>query len=98
MKQSSSQSEVRKKSPMSRKNQESDHLYFITVGVDEAARMVSLSRRYLYSQMQLGRLPSVKAGRRRMIAVDDLYAWALSLKDKQTWSSKSIIEKSESEE
>jgi excisionase family DNA binding protein len=82
---------------MNRENRESDNFYFITVGVEEAARMVSLSRRYLYNQMQLGRLPSVKAGRRRMIAVDDLYAWALSLKDKQTWSSKSAIEKSKSE-
>ena len=39
----------------------------LAYSVDEAARLVGLSRDLLYDQMRCGNLPFVKVGRRRLI-------------------------------
>lgn len=53
----------------------------LLVGLDEAARMLALSRRTLQGLVYSGDLPSIKVGRSRRIAVADLEAFVNQLRD-----------------
>jgi excisionase family DNA binding protein len=46
----------------------------LSVSVDDAAEMTGLSRSSLYERMQVGELPFIKLGARRLILVSDLLA------------------------
>ena len=52
----------------------------LLVGVDEAARMLSLSKRSVQQLIYLGELPSVLIGRCRRIRIDDLVAFVERLR------------------
>jgi excisionase family DNA binding protein len=52
----------------------------LALGVAEAARQAGVSRSFLYEQMTAGRLAFVKAGKRRLVLVEDLRAWLSSLR------------------
>jgi hypothetical protein len=62
-------------------NGNTENLEYISVSVNKATSMVSVSRRFLYDEIKFGRLKSGKAGRRRIIVVADLRAWARSRVD-----------------
>lgn len=47
----------------------------ITVSVDEAARMLGVSRAALYPRITSGEIPSVTLGRRRLVPVEGLREW-----------------------
>ena len=47
--------------------------------VTEVAHLTGLSRSHLYVEMSAGRLRYVKAGRRRLVRVDDLEAYVTAL-------------------
>ncbi|NNJ12002.1 helix-turn-helix domain-containing protein [Chloroflexales bacterium ZM16-3] len=47
----------------------------LLVRVEEAARILSLSRSTIYEMMDAGELPSVRRGTARRIPVDALRAW-----------------------
>ena len=47
----------------------------ITVTVDEAMRLSSLGRTFLYECMNDGRISSLKAGKRRLIVLTSLKAF-----------------------
>jgi len=48
----------------------------IAVDVDTAAEMLGISRGALYPLVMAGEVPSFKIGRRRLVLVDGLRAWA----------------------
>jgi excisionase family DNA binding protein len=52
----------------------------IAFSVADAAQRAGLSRSFLYEQMQVGRLPFLKAGKRRLILDADLHSWLVSLR------------------
>ncbi len=47
----------------------------LAVSVPAAARMASVSLRYLWGVIQRGELPTAKLGRRRVVRVVDLDLW-----------------------
>lgn len=47
----------------------------LSVGVNEAAAMLGISRAKLYREAQAGRLKLRKAGGRTLVRVDDAKAW-----------------------
>jgi len=47
----------------------------LAVSVSEATKLSGLSRSFLYEAMAAKELPFIKAGRRRLIAFDDLRRW-----------------------
>lgn len=53
----------------------------IAVSPAEAARRMGIGKTFLYEAMRSGNLTSFKLGRRRLIRVADLEAWALALRD-----------------
>ena len=55
----------------------------LLVGVDDAAAMLTVSRRTLQGLIYDGSLPSVKVGRSRRIAVADLEAFVDTLRHEQ---------------
>jgi len=44
----------------------------LAVSIPEGVRLTGLSRSYLYAAMTSGRLPFLKAGRRRLLLVEDI--------------------------
>jgi excisionase family DNA binding protein len=52
----------------------------IAIGVDEAAKRVSLGRSFVWSEVWSGKLVSYRIGRRRLIRVADLEKWLRSNK------------------
>ncbi len=44
----------------------------LAVGIDDAACMLSVSRRHVYDLFELGKLSNFKSGRRRLIRVSEL--------------------------
>jgi excisionase family DNA binding protein len=55
----------------------------LLVTLDDAAAMLSISRRSAQSLIYSGELPSVKVGRSRRIAAVDLQAYVARLRHKQ---------------
>ncbi len=51
------------------------------VGIREAARMMGLGRSSLYKEINATRLPVRKAGKRTLIAVEDIEGWFNRLPD-----------------
>jgi excisionase family DNA binding protein len=51
----------------------------LTYSVSELARATGLGRSYLYLQLQAKVLPSIRAGKRRLIRREDAVAWLASL-------------------
>lgn len=50
--------------------------HVIALSVEDAARAVGgFSRRFMFLEMEAGRLQSKKIGRRRVIPVEALHAW-----------------------
>jgi excisionase family DNA binding protein len=47
----------------------------LALSVEEAARMVGISRRQIYEEITRGRLRTVKVGKRRLVPHDDLKHW-----------------------
>jgi excisionase family DNA binding protein len=47
----------------------------IYVSPKEAARLMGIGKTKLYEELDSGRLPSFKSGRKRLIAVADIFAW-----------------------
>jgi excisionase family DNA binding protein len=47
----------------------------LAVSIEEAVKMTSMSRSYLYQEIALGNLPSIKVGARRLVTVAALRAW-----------------------
>jgi excisionase family DNA binding protein len=47
----------------------------LAVSIQEAARRAGVGRGYLYQQISNGHLRARKAGRRTLIALEDLAAW-----------------------
>lgn len=47
----------------------------LAVGVEEAAELCGLSKFTLAAKTRSGEIPSIRIGRRRLIAVEDLRAW-----------------------
>jgi excisionase family DNA binding protein len=47
----------------------------LAVSIQEAARRAGVGRGYLYQQISKGHLRARKAGRRTLIALEDLAAW-----------------------
>jgi excisionase family DNA binding protein len=58
----------------------------LLVRVDEAARLLSLSRSTIYEMMDAGELPSVRRGAARRIPVAALHAWIANQIDTSTTS------------
>jgi len=52
----------------------------LALSVEQAAEAAGVSRSLLYQEMRAGRLKYVKIGARRVILVDDLRDWLLSLR------------------
>jgi excisionase family DNA binding protein len=48
----------------------------VTVSIDDAAALTSLSRRTLQNLIRLGALPAMKVGARTILRIADLEAWA----------------------
>jgi excisionase family DNA binding protein len=53
----------------------------LAISVRQAARSAGVSRSILYEEMHNGRLKFVKIGARRVILVDDLREWLVTLRD-----------------
>ena len=53
----------------------------LLLDLDEAARRLSVSRRFLQGEIYAGRLKSCKAGRRRLIAVVELEKYVAALQN-----------------
>jgi excisionase family DNA binding protein len=53
----------------------------IALNVEEAARVLGLSRAALYPRVMSGEVPSFKVGTRRLVLVSALRAWADGLAD-----------------
>ena len=51
--------------------------------VADAARRAGVSRTFLYERIAAGELPTVKAGKRRLVRVEALRAWLLRLERRQ---------------
>lgn len=51
--------------------------------VAEAARRAGVSRTFLYERIAAGELPTIKAGKRRLVRVEALRAWLLRLETRQ---------------
>ena len=49
----------------------------------EAARRAGVSRTFLYERIASGELPTIKAGKRRLVRVETLRAWLKRLEQKQ---------------
>lgn len=64
----------------------------LLVDVDEAARQLSVSRRFLEDRLYSGALPSVKVGRRRLIATADLVAYVDRLREEAAESAGPSLE------
>jgi excisionase family DNA binding protein len=47
----------------------------LALSVEEAARVVGISRRQIYEEITRGRLRTVKVGKRRLVPHDDLKHW-----------------------
>jgi excisionase family DNA binding protein len=47
----------------------------LALSVEEAARLVGISRRQIYEEITRGRLRTVKVGKRRLVPHDDLKHW-----------------------
>jgi excisionase family DNA binding protein len=47
----------------------------LALSVQEAAKVVGISRRQIYEEMSRGRLRSIKVGKRRLVPHDDLKHW-----------------------
>ena len=47
----------------------------LAISVEEAARRLGLSRNLAYAMAQRGELPTVRAGRRRIVPLQALEAW-----------------------
>lgn len=60
---------------MTEKNAERPAIEPLLVRVEEAARILSLSRSTIYEMMDSGELPSVRWGAARRISVAALRAW-----------------------
>lgn len=56
----------------------------IAVDVETAADMLGISRAALYPLVMAGEIPSFKVGRRRLVPVDRLRAWADRQPDGET--------------
>jgi excisionase family DNA binding protein len=54
----------------------------LLVDLDEAARRLSLSRRFVQGEIAAGRLHSVRAGRRRLVAVAALQDYIAENEDR----------------
>lgn len=50
----------------------------LTVSVGEAAKMLGVSKGFLYPLILSGQVPSLKLGRRRLVSVEALRAWVAS--------------------
>jgi excisionase family DNA binding protein len=50
----------------------------LAVSPGEAARLAGLGRTTIYSALKSGALPSIKIGKRRLIAIEGLRAWLAS--------------------
>src|SRR5436190_1760127 len=61
--------------PMGEQNQPQAQLEPILVRVEEAARILSLSRSMIYQMLDRGELPSVRCGTARRIPLAALHAW-----------------------
>ena len=48
----------------------------LSVGVDEAASLLGVSRRHLYKLLETGALKSLKSGKRRLFRVAELERYA----------------------
>jgi excisionase family DNA binding protein len=53
------------------------HTHFapLAVGIEEAARMIGIARSMIYELIALGKIPSFKIGRRRLVLVKHLAAF-----------------------
>jgi excisionase family DNA binding protein len=53
----------------------------LLITIPEALSRIGIRRSYLYQRLADGSIRSVKAGRRRLVDVSSLEAWAASLPD-----------------
>jgi excisionase family DNA binding protein len=60
---------------MTKKTQTAAHIEPLLVRVEEAARILCLSRSTIYEMMDRGELPSVRCGTARRIPIAALRAW-----------------------
>lgn len=51
----------------------------LAYSIEETARITSLGRTALYDEIKAGRLKARKAGRRTVVAADDIRQWLASL-------------------
>jgi excisionase family DNA binding protein len=64
-----------KGAPMPEQNQPTRQIDPLLVRVEEAARILSLSRSTIYQMLESGELPSVRRGAARRIPVAALHDW-----------------------
>jgi excisionase family DNA binding protein len=55
----------------------------LAVSVEQAADQAGVSRTFLYERISSGELPTIKLGKRRLVRVEALRRWLLSL---ETWA------------
>ena len=56
----------------------------LAYGISDAVAASSMSRAFLYNEIQVGRLKTFKVGKRTLIAADDLNAWLQSFRNPQS--------------
>ena len=62
---------------MGQQNQSHTQIEPLLVRVEEAARILSLSRSMIYQMLDRGELPSVRCGTARRIPLAALHAWVV---------------------
>jgi excisionase family DNA binding protein len=60
---------------MSDQQQSTTHIEPLLIRVEEAARILSLSRSTIYQMLDSGELPSVRCGTARRIPIASLHEW-----------------------